>query len=60
VFSLQPPTAQGAGLKKFLVSGLIRVTCIIWSVFGYFCGREFLVVVLLAMLCMAKDKKKLG
>jgi len=23
------------------VSGLIRVTCIIWLVFGYCCGREF-------------------
>jgi hypothetical protein len=35
VFSLRLPTAQGAGLKKFLVSGLIRVTQKFWPVFGY-------------------------
>jgi hypothetical protein len=56
VFSLRLPTAQGAGLKKFLVSGLIRVTRVIWPVFGYYLQSVATAFVWI-MFCIAKAKK---
>jgi hypothetical protein len=43
------------------MSGLIRVTCNVWLVFGYCCKkRGFLAFLCWRMFCIAKDKKEIG
>ena len=60
VFSLRLPTAQGVGLKKFFsVSGLFRVTYIIWPVLGYY-GKKIFVSFFFDYVSMVKDKKKMN